>query len=139
MGLLLCCCCAVPALAADAAPSSVWDGVYSEAQALRGVQVFEKSCQSCHAADMSGGPVAAGLFGLGFQYLWKDKSLADIYSAMRSKMPPGSPASLPDQTYADLLAAILQRNQFPAGASEMTPDLESLQAIRITWDKPEKP
>jgi mono/diheme cytochrome c family protein len=93
---------------------SVLDGVYTSDQAIRGETIYQQQCQSCHAADMAGGPAARGLLGLAFQFLWKEKTLADLFTAMREKMPPGSPGTLDDQAYIDILAAILQRNGFPA-------------------------
>ena len=43
-----------PAGAQGADEPSVWDGVYSEAQAERGRQLYEASCARCHGDDLSG-------------------------------------------------------------------------------------
>lgn len=115
---------------------SVWDGVYTAEQAQRGEQIYQTACQSCHAADMRGGPVAGGLLGLGFQYVWKDRTLAQLLAIMQGKMPPGQPGSLGEQAYLDLLAAVLRRNEFPDGAAELQANPEALQSIVIRWDKP---
>lgn len=118
----------------DEAQVSVLDGVYTPDQALRGEAIYQQECQSCHAADMAGGPAARGLLGLAFQFLWKDKTLADLFAAMREKMPPGSPGTLDDQAYVDILAAILERNDFPAGEAEIKADPETLKSIVIRWE-----
>ena len=118
----------------EVAQGSVLDGVYTSDQALRGEAIYQQECQSCHAADMAGGPAARGLLGLAFQFLWKDKTLADLYAAMREKMPPGSPGTLDDQAYIDILAAILQRNEFPAGEAEIEADPDTLKTIVIRWE-----
>ena len=34
---------------------SVWDGVYTAEQALRGAPLYQQSCAECHGPDMSGG------------------------------------------------------------------------------------
>ena len=123
-------------LAGGAAPATVWDGVYSVEQAQRGEAIYSAECELCHAANMRGGPAARGLIGLGFQILWKDKSVAELYETTRGKMPPGNPGSLYEQDYLDVLAAVLQRNGFPAGSAELTPDTGLLQSIRLTWEQP---
>jgi PQQ-dependent dehydrogenase (methanol/ethanol family) len=119
---------------AAVAKRTVWDGVYTKEQAQRGEQVYLAKCQSCHAADMRGGPAARGLLGPGFQQLWKGKPLDQLYAAMRSQMPPGQPGSLDEQAYVDLLAAVLQRNGFPPGDSELPPDPNAMQRITIAFD-----
>ena len=35
--------------------ASVWDGVYTAAQAQRGAPLYEKDCAECHGADLTGG------------------------------------------------------------------------------------
>ena len=37
---------------------TVWDGVYSDAQAKRGEALFGDKCAMCHGADLSGGDAA---------------------------------------------------------------------------------
>jgi hypothetical protein len=37
-------------------------------------------------------------------------------------MPPGSANTLGDKTYMDILAFILQSNEFPAGNQELVPE-----------------
>ena len=120
----------------DAVTATLWEGVYTEAQALRGKQVYEPNCQSCHAADMRGGPAVRGLVGVAFQFLWKGKPLSELYSSMRTKMPPGNPGTLSEQEYIDVLALILQQNGFPSGDGELKPELDALQEIPISWEKP---
>lgn len=121
---------------ADEAPGSVWDGVFTLDQAQRGELIYKSECQTCHAADMRGGPAAGGLRGVTFRFLWKDKTIADLFNAMRKKMPPGQPGTLGDQAYLDVLAAILQRNEFPAGETEIEADEEVMNSIVIRWGVP---
>ena len=115
---------------------SIWDGVYSDEQAERGERVYRQHCESCHAADMRGGPAARGLVGMGFQYVWKDRPLADLLAAMREKMPPGNPGLLDEAAYRDILAAVLQRNGFPSGTAELPADVQSLHGILLRWEPP---
>jgi cytochrome c len=129
---------APPAGAQIALERTVWDGVYSPAQAERGARIYKDQCETCHAADMRGGPGARGVVGLAFQFLWQDKSLGELFEALRTKMPPGQPGTLSDQEYIDVLAAILQGNALPAGAAtELPADRALLDRIQIIWKKPE--
>lgn len=116
---------------------TVWDYVYTDAQASRGMQVYTDYCALCHAASMLGGPGSPALIGPEFQFLWGDKSVGALFEIMRAKMPPGQAGTLSDDEYADLLAAILQKNGFPAGKdTELPPDSSLTSDIMITWDKP---
>ena len=40
--------------AAQPARRTVWDGLYSEPQAVRGKAAYMKACAECHAADLGG-------------------------------------------------------------------------------------
>lgn len=119
------------------APDSVWYGVYTMEQAERGAEIYTRECETCHAANMRGGPAVRGVVGLAFQFLWKDRSLGELFEAIRTKMPPGKPGTLTDQEYIDVLAAILQGNELPAGRdTELPADPEFLGSIKITWENP---
>ena len=118
------------------ADRTIRDGVYSEAQAERGVSIYQANCEICHAVNMRGGPGVRGVVGLAFQFLWKDKSLGELFNAMRSKMPPGQPGALTDQEYIDVLSAILRGNGMPAAAAELPADRAQLDAIFIIWEQP---
>ncbi len=47
-------------------------------------------------------------------------------------MPPSRPASLPAQTYADIVAYILQVNGFKPGDAELPADVDKLNGMTIT-------
>ena len=128
----------MPVLAGAPAGRTVWDQVYTEAQAVRGMQIFSEHCALCHAANMQGGPGGAtALVGPEFQFLWNDKSVGALFTILRAKMPPGEAGSLSDQEYADIVAAILLHNGFPAGGNKELPGDGMLTSdILITWDKP---
>jgi cytochrome c len=130
---------AVLLMASAPGPSgrTVWDRVYTVVQAGRGLQVYTDHCSLCHAVSMQGGPGSPALIGPEFRFLWADKPVGALYEIMRAKMPPGQAGALSDQEYADILAAILQRNGFPAGAdTELPSDSAITSNILITWDKP---
>jgi hypothetical protein len=51
---------------------------------------------------------------------------------MRTTMPTDNPASLPRETYLDILTFMLRTNEFPAGETELLSDPAALRAVRIT-------
>lgn len=120
-----------PAYAEDALLAS--DGVYSEAQVARGLEVYEAHCLSCHAKGMTGGPGSPPLAGRIFMIGWEAKTVGALYDSLKTTMPTGKAGSLTDQEYVDVLAAILAANGFPPDkeSGELTADPASLEGILI--------
>lgn len=111
--------------------ASIWDGVYSTAQAQRGAEQYSARCASCHSVDLRGNSNSPSLLGMAFMFLWEGKSLGELYKKMSTEMPTDQPGSLPAQSYRDILAFILQSNQFPAGTNDLAQDEASLNQITI--------
>ena len=113
-------------LAADAqnaSTPSIWSGVFSEAQAKRGNDAYQASCSGCHGSDLHAtDPEAVDLTGPAIRTKWNGKTLQDRFETIRDTMPPGNANTLGDQTYMDILAFILQSNEFPAGNQELVPE-----------------
>jgi mono/diheme cytochrome c family protein len=109
-------------------PRSVWDGVYTPAQAARGKAVYDSTCSSCHRSDL-GGAEAGALKGDRFWQNWGEDTLSNLYNLAKSTMPRNA-ASLPDENYLDIVAYILQANGYPAGEAELTAG--TVDGIRIT-------
>src|SRR5688572_29944251 len=105
--------------AADQTARTVWDGIYTEAQAERGRASYEQTCISCHRDDLRGDSTAPSLVGESFLFLWGDMEIGALSARIQKVMPPERPGSLPAQTYTDIVAFILQQNGFPAGSSEL--------------------
>jgi cytochrome c5 len=105
----------------NAAAGTVWDGVYTEAQAARGQIQYEATCRSCHRE----GPRKDEAF----MRDWQGTNLDGLFSQVKTTMPAGAPASLSDQAYLDLVAYMLQVNAFPAGTSELNAD--AIKTIRV--------
>ncbi|MXY16381.1 MAG: cytochrome c [Acidobacteria bacterium] len=122
--------------AVGAQDKTVWDGVYTEDQAVRGETAYEQECATCHLADLLGDGIAPALTGAAFDFRWSDLSVGDMYVAIRATMPQGAPASLSPQGYADIVAYMLQRNDFPAGDMELPTEEEALNMITITSQAP---
>jgi len=62
------------------------------------------------------------LTGPAFRAKWSGKTLGERLETIRDTMPLGNGNSLGDKTYMDILAFILQFNEFPAGAQELVPE-----------------
>ena len=120
---------------AQAGSVSVWSGVYTTGQAVRGKPLYETSCGSCHGADLSGG-IGQPLKGEFIRY-WEGYSLNGLFSRIKYTMPSGAPASLNDSAYLDIVAYMLQMSSFPTGNTELRTD--ALENIRIEGKEGPRP
>ncbi len=117
--------------AAASMPTSVWDGVYTEAQAADGKKIYLDNCAPCHGNELHGGENVPPLSGGLFKLHWTDKSLADLFDFLRTQMPKGQPGTLSEDEYIDVLSLILQANKYPAGDTKLTPEADALAQIKI--------
>lgn len=106
------------------AATSVWDGVYTDDQATRGAEVFNKTCAGCH--DLNG-----EFAGTAFMSMWKGQTAFDLFDKMRNEMPMDNPGSLKPETYADVEAFIFKTNAFPSGKGDLQPKDDILKQIKI--------
>ena len=114
---------------------TVWDGVYTEAQATRGEALFGDKCAKCHGPDLSGGD-APSLVGAEFGGNWDDLSLGDLADRVRVSMPQDNPQSLTREQTADLISLILKSNNVPPGKSDLPSQTENLRTIKYKTNKP---
>lgn len=110
------------AFAQEGAKQSTLDGVYSADQAQRGAASYKQSCASCHGDTLGGSDQAPGLAGDDFISRWEEQALSDLADRIRTSMPLDNPGSLSSAATADIVAYILQVNNLPAGAAELTSD-----------------
>lgn len=108
---------------------SVWDGVYTEDQAKRGGAVYAKECASCHGVELTGGESAPPLIGGGFLSNWDSLTVGDLFERIRQSMPQDDPGRLSRQQDADVVAFLLQENEFPVGKTELDKQTEVLKLI----------
>jgi hypothetical protein len=120
-----------------AAKRSVWDGVYTEAQANRGERQYGRSCEQCHRADMSGDPVeeVPSLVLDTFMTAWNGRSVKELFETVKRSMPKDNPGSLGTGAYVDVVAYLLQANKFPSGAKELDRNPDRLEPIVIERSK----
>lgn len=106
------------------------NGIFTDAQARRGEGVYAQQCASCHAADLSGSGAPA-LAGQDFLDIWNEMSIADLVEKIATSMPTSAPGSLGRGQVTDLVAFILESNDFPAGSAELDSDDQTLGTIDI--------
>ena len=97
--------------------TTVWQGVYSEAQAARGKAEYTTHCASCHRDDLGG--YNEIIKGARFMEKNRESVLQLFFEKTRTTMPRGAPASLTDKAYVDIVSYVLKVNEFPAGAAEL--------------------
>ncbi|MGZ6041545.1 MAG: c-type cytochrome [Asticcacaulis sp.] len=114
--------------------SSVWDGVYTPAQAERGAAKYRQMCVMCHGPALEGNGEAPPLAGR-FIPDWAGTSLADLFEKIQATMPLFAPATLSASDTADVLAFLLQANNFPAGSAELQAG-DALKLVSFDASKP---
>ena len=98
-------------------------GFYSPEQASRGGRKFRQVCSECHSVSEFRGP--------DFESEWRRKTVWDLFRQVVRTMPEDNPGSLTHQTYADVIAYILQLNEYASGESELILSQEAMDAIPL--------
>ena len=124
------------ATVAAARARSVWDGVYTKAQAARGKSIYNETCTRCHGETMLGGDDAKPLAGKDFLDRWDGKQVFLLFDITRRKMPDDGPAVLSRTQTADVVAFVLSANGFPAGAVDLATEDAPLKDIVVLKRKP---
>src|SRR3954452_25361887 len=115
---------------------SIWDGVYTEAQAAPGKALYAEQCASCHGGELNGGEMAPPLAGGEVMARWAGLAIGDLLERVRISNPQNAPASLSGQQNADILAFMFSSNKFPAGATELPKEAGILKQIKFEVKKP---
>ena len=137
-------CIVVGGLTTRAANKTVWDGVYTAAQAERGKDTYAQQCSGCHGdfldGDGANGRVIA-LSGDAFAENWESASLNDLFAKIGRTMPRGAPGTLSNRQTLELMAFLLQYNGFPAGNGELaeTPELAIVDIVGKDGPRPLRP
>lgn len=111
---------------------TIWDGVFTQEQAQRGRGFYSEHCATCHGANLEGAEHRA-LTGDRFWTSWQDTTVDRLLTHVSTNMPHSEDGSLKGtlgaRVYADIVAYILSRNDFPAGAAEL--NAASVAGVRI--------
>lgn len=103
---------------------------YSSDQVGRGEERYTRECEECHGDDLKGGLNGGPpLRGLSFEQKYFDGLPASVlFGFMSSTMPPHAPGRYSPETYADLMAYVLERNGVDAGAP-LPADFDALDQL----------
>lgn len=110
---------------------TIWDGIYTDAQAQRGQAIYTQHCASCHGDDLTAGTEAPPLAGSAFLSGWKGNTVAALFEKMSTMMPQTDPGSLSPEQNAEILAYMLSAGKVPSGQTDLKGDAEALKQIRI--------
>lgn len=104
---------------------SIKDGVYTAEQAVRGKREYTQQCATCHATNLRGGEMAPSLVGQTFISGWSGDTLWSLADFTNVTMPQDAPGKLTPQGLNDVLAFILEANEYPAGSNELIINLDN--------------
>ena len=122
--------------AGDVAPPDIADAdalapTFTAEQAARGKAAYDADCVTCHGQNLVSAHYAPPLAGPYFDGKWVGQTVGALYAHAHDRMPPSRPGDLPDQTYADIVAYILEVNGLPEGGEELPADPERLNEMTI--------
>jgi mono/diheme cytochrome c family protein len=103
---------------------TIWDGVYTVAQADRGQRAVQQNCGACHTPTEWSNNM--------FISSWSGRSIGDLQTHLRTTMPFDSPGRLTAAQYTDIVAYMLKLNDVPAGDNELPSESEALKKITVT-------
>lgn len=112
---------------------SIWDGVYTDAQAERGRALYAQKCSVCHGADLSGDFETPPLVGRFMPY-WSGSTLNVLFEYISTAMPLQKPGALGADANIDIVAFILKGNGIPSGSKGLSAG--SLKTINFDPAKP---
>lgn len=116
----------------DTSERTIWDGVFTAAQAEAGKALYTTNCQTCHGATGRGGPGGPAITGAFFNKNWVDSSVLDFYTFAHTQMPPGKAGTIGnEQDYVNIVAYVLEMHGADPGTSEMVYNEDQLGNIFI--------
>ncbi len=104
---------------------------FSAAQVVAGKAAYDTSCAVCHGASLSNGTFGTPLAGEYFRRQWSGRPVADLFEKAHGTMPPAAIGSLPAETYAAILAYVLEVNGSTPGATDLPADITRLRTWRV--------
>jgi mono/diheme cytochrome c family protein len=107
------------------------EGVFSPAQATRGAGLYAERCAACHGEKLEGS-IGPELAGAGFLGVWGGgQPLYGLFDKVAKTMPADSPGALSPIEVADIVAYMLQANQFRAGTGELGTTEAALRQVAV--------
>jgi mono/diheme cytochrome c family protein len=115
--------------AADA-PAAGAPPTFTAAQAAAGKVAYNANCAVCHGSTMTNGTFGTPLAGEYFKKMWSGRNAKAFFDKSRT-MPPAAPGSLPADTYANIIAYILEVNGFASGAAKLPAGGDALSGMSL--------
>jgi cytochrome c len=118
--------------------TSIWDGVFTTAQAERGRAAYTGPCDRCHGSNLDGAAVdpdtlpAPPVAGPKFLRKWDGRSLAALYEYTRATMPTNNPGFLTEQEFVDIIAYMLAASGALPGETDLKSDARTLAQIVVS-------
>jgi mono/diheme cytochrome c family protein len=103
---------------------------FTAEQAAAGKSAYNSNCAVCHGSTMTNGTFAPPLAGEHFRTTWSGHSVRSFFDRAKG-MPPASPASLGDDTYANIVAYVLEINGVKASDVRLPARAEALDRMTI--------
>ncbi len=104
---------------------------FTAAQAAAGKTAYNANCAVCHGSTMTNGTFGTPLAGEYFKKTWTGKTMRAFHDRAQKTMPPAAPASLPAETYRNVIAFILETNGYKAGEAPLPATAEELEKMAI--------
>ncbi len=82
---------------------------YTVEQLTAGSAAYTEYCAMCHGENLRLLETAE-LAGPAFAARWAERDASELYDLLRSTMPPEGPGSLPEETYVEIVAYMLEAN-----------------------------
>jgi len=96
-------------------------GPFTQGQADAGREAFLSNCATCHGKVLDGSGEAPALTGSAFMGSWGNRNTDGLFKVIKASMPLGHPDTLGDETYAVIVAFLLQANGAQPGDAPLTP------------------
>ena len=104
---------------------------FTAAQVATGRAAYEQNCAVCHGANLDDGPLGAPLKGDAFMQKYGGRAVRTLFDVTRTTMPTANPGSLPVETYAALVALMLEQNDIVAGDQPLPTEPRLLAAMQV--------
>lgn len=116
----------------DTSERTIWDGVFTAAQAEAGGVLYTANCAVCHGKTGRGSPGGPGITGANLNKQWEEIPLLDFFTFAHTKMPPGKAGMIGTaQDYVNIIAYVLDMHGAEPGESELVYNEEQLANIYI--------
>ena len=101
---------------------------YTVEQAGQGRIAYLENCAACHGENMDDGEFVT-LKRVNFREQWRAQSMEELFIVTSDTMPQDRPGRLDDDTYADILAYVLQENGSDPGDTDLPGDPDAWLAM----------